>query len=171
MTASAAIPRPSGTPVCGQLDQKPRRRASPYSKDSRTEPPHSPPTPVPCRKRKTDKMIGAATPRVVYVGKKPINTVAMPISSIVATKVDFRPMRSPNQPKKAPPTGRAAKPTKFVVKAAMVPVKGSSVGKKSFEKTVAEKNVYKKKSYHSIAVPNVLALITGNILRKVVVSL
>src|SRR5579884_611104 len=83
---------------------------------------------------------------------------------------NFLPTRSPNQPKNAPPTGRAANPAKFVVNAAMVPAKGSSVGKKSFEKTVAEKNVYKKKSYHSIAVPNVLALITGNILCNVVIS-
>src|SRR5205085_10993837 len=91
----------------------------------------------------------------------------MPISNSVAISVDLRPTRSPNHPKKAPPIGRAAKPTKLVVKAAIVPAKGLSVGKKSLAKTVAEKKPYKKKSYHSMVVPSVLAARTGSIRRKV----
>src|SRR5690242_16086634 len=91
----------------------------------------------------------------------------MPISSSVAISVDLRPTRSPNQPKKAPPRGRATKPTKLVVKAAIVPARGLSVGKKSLAKTVAEKKPYKKKSYHSIVVPSVLAPMMGSIRRKV----
>src|SRR5213080_4733105 len=89
------------------------------------------------------------------------------MSRRVAISVDFRPTRSPNQPKKAPPMGRARKPTKLVVKAAMVPAMGSSSGKKSFAKIVAAKKPYKKKSYHSMAVPMVLAPRMGSIPRSV----
>src|SRR6266700_5685664 len=91
----------------------------------------------------------------------------MPMSKRVAIKVDLRPTRSPNQPKKAPPMGRARKPTKLVVNARMVPVTGSNVGKKRFGKTVAARKPYKKKSYHSIAVPTVLAPRMGSMLRTV----
>jgi hypothetical protein len=44
---------------------------------------------------------------------------------------------------------------------------GLRVGKKIFGKTVAAKKPYKKKSYHSMAVPIVLALRMGIILRIV----
>jgi hypothetical protein len=63
--------------------------------------------------------------------------------------------------------GRARKPTKLVVNAAMVPATGLSSGKKSFGKTVAARNPYKKKSYHSMAVPMVLAPRIGSMLRTV----
>ena len=135
--------------------------------DRSTEPPHSPPTPAPCRKRKMESRRGAARPIWAYPGSRPINAVAIPMSKRVAISVDFRPTRSPNQPKKAPPMGRARKPTKLVVNAAMVPATGSSSGKKSFGKTVAARNPYKKKSYHSMAVPMVLAPRMGSMLRTV----
>src|ERR671923_1691066 len=93
------------------------------------------------------------------------------MSKRVAISVDFRPTRSPNQPKKAPPMGRARKPTKLVVNDAMVPATGSRVGKKTFGKTVAARKPYKKKSYHSMAVPMVLAPRIGSILRTVTGSL
>lgn len=53
---------PMGTPTCGQLAQNPRRRWVPHSMDSRTEPPHSPPTPIPWNIRRTISTIGAAMP-------------------------------------------------------------------------------------------------------------
>jgi len=59
------------------------------------------------------------------------------------------------------------KPTKLVVNARRIPATGSNVGKKSFGKTVAARKPYKKKSYHSMAVPMVLALRIGSILRTV----
>ena len=39
---------PSGTPSCGQDAIRPRRFWAPHSIDISTEPPHSPPTPIPC---------------------------------------------------------------------------------------------------------------------------
>src|SRR5438067_13091431 len=89
------------------------------------------------------------------------------MSKRVAISVDFRPMRSPNQPKKAPPRGRAAKPTKLVVNDAMVPATGSSVGKKTFGKTVAARKPYKKKADHAMAVRMVLAPRIASILGTV----
>ena len=50
-------------------------------------------------------------PIVAYVGSTPIRTLAMPISSSVEISVALRPIRSPQWPKIAAPTGRAAKPT------------------------------------------------------------
>ena len=43
--------RPIGTPTCGQLALRPRRRSSPDSSVIRTAPPHSPPRPSPWTKR------------------------------------------------------------------------------------------------------------------------
>ena len=54
--------RPTGTPTWGQLAMKPRRRCLPHSMDISTEPPHSPPTPMPCTIRRTISRIGAAAP-------------------------------------------------------------------------------------------------------------
>ena len=87
--------RPSGTPSCGQLAKKPRRRCEPHSIDSSTEPPHSPPTPMPWMIRRTTSRIGAAMPQVARPGSRPIRNVAMPISISVHTRVALRPIRSP----------------------------------------------------------------------------
>ena len=55
---------PIGTPSCGKLAISPLRWLSPHSIDMRTEPPHSPPTPMPWAMRKRVSRIGAATPMV-----------------------------------------------------------------------------------------------------------
>src|SRR3954453_2974641 len=53
--------------------------------------------------------------------------------------------------------GRAAKPTNWVEKAARAPASSDSFGKNTFGKTRAAAVPYRKKSYHSIVVPTVLA--------------
>src|ERR671916_662465 len=62
-----------------------------------------------------------------------------------------------------PPTGRAKKPTPYVAKASKVPPSGVASGKKSAPKTSAAAVPYRKKSYHSIAVPIKLARATCQI--------
>src|SRR5918997_4389987 len=62
-----------------------------------------------------------------------------------------------------PPTGRAKKPTPYVAKASKVPPSGVASGKKSAPKTRAAAVPYRKKSYHSIAVPIKLARATCRI--------
>jgi hypothetical protein len=52
-----------------------------------------------------------------------------------------------------PPSGRAAKPSAYVPNASSVPVTGSDLGKKSAPNTRAAAEPYRKKSYHSTAVP------------------
>src|SRR5436309_2928394 len=56
-----------------------------------------------------------------------------------------------------PPSGRATKPTAKVRKDSIRPENGSTSGKKSFGKTRAAITPYRKKSYHSMVVPTVLA--------------
>src|SRR5579885_2311637 len=84
----------------------------------------------------------------------------------VAISVDLRQMRSPRCPKKMPPMGRAMKPTRKVVRDRSVATKGLNVGKKSLGKTSEAIVPYRKKSYHSMVVPSVLARMTGNIFRR-----
>jgi hypothetical protein len=55
---------PIGVPNCGQLAISPRRRVDPHSIASSTEPPHSPPTPMPWITRNTTSNSGAANPIV-----------------------------------------------------------------------------------------------------------
>src|SRR4051794_8156664 len=57
----------------------------------------------------------------------------------------------------AAPTGRAANPTNWVAKADSVPARMDSPGKNTAGKTRAAAVPYRKKSYHSIVVPTVLA--------------
>jgi hypothetical protein len=90
----------------------------------------------------------------------PIAAVAMPMINSEITSIDLRPTRSPKWPKMMPPTGRAAKPTPNVANAASVPTVGSAVGKNSSLKISAAAVPYRKKSYHSIAVPMKLARAT-----------
>ncbi len=48
---------PSGEPNCGQLPIRPRRLSNcDHSVATATEPPHSPPTPIPCSMRRTTRM-------------------------------------------------------------------------------------------------------------------
>jgi hypothetical protein len=89
------IKSPSGTPVCGKLPKNPRFCGGAYSTTRRTAPPHSPPTPNPCRKRIATSRRGAQTPMDSYVGRMPIMKVATPIISSVATSADLRPILSP----------------------------------------------------------------------------
>src|SRR5450759_3975668 len=87
----------------------------------------------------------------------------MPISKSVAISVDLRPTRSPRCPKRAPPKGRAIKPTRKVNNARIVPTVGTDSGKKTLGKTRVASVPYRKKAYHSIAVPIVLEKMTGPI--------
>src|SRR6476661_3463543 len=57
----------------------------------------------------------------------------------------------------AAPTGRAANPTNWVANDERVPARGDSPGKKTAGNTSAAAVPYRKKSYHSIVVPMVLA--------------
>ena len=102
---------PTGTPTCGQLAIRPRRRWLPHSMDSSTEPLHSPPTAMPCSTRSTTRRTGAATPMLEVPGSTPTSALAIPIISSVTMSVALRPSRSPQCPKIAAPTGRAANPT------------------------------------------------------------
>ncbi len=95
LTSPVDSSRPSGTPSCGQLAKKPRRRWLPHSIDISTEPPHSPPTPMPCRIRRITSRIGAAMPQLARPGSRPIRNVAMPMIISVVTRVALRPIRSP----------------------------------------------------------------------------
>lgn len=129
--------RPIGTPSCGQLAIRPRRLRLPHSMLMRTEPPHSPPTPMPWARRSTVRMMGAATPIVEAVGSTPIRNVAVPMRSRVVTSVALRPTRSPMCPKIAAPTGRAAKPTNSVLNDKRVPLSCELLGKNRWGKTRA----------------------------------
>ena len=75
-------------------------------------------------------------PMAAYVGITPIRKVATPMISMVATRVFFRPIRSPMCPKIRPPTGRATKPTAKVANASSVPTAGSLLGKNNFGNTM-----------------------------------
>ena len=63
-TAPVESSRPIGTPTCGQLPMKPRRFGLPHSMHSVTEPPHSPPTPIPWIRRSRTSSVGAQKPSV-----------------------------------------------------------------------------------------------------------
>jgi hypothetical protein len=160
LNTSVESSRPAGTPICGHEPKKPRRPLGAYSVDISTAPPHSPPTPMPCAKRRTTSRTGASTPIALWVGRQPIRNVATPMISRDSTSIDLRPTRSPKCPKTMPPSGRAAKPTAYVLNARRVPTSGSASGKKSLSKTSAAAVPYKKKSYHSIVVPMKLAATT-----------
>ncbi len=84
-----------GTPACGQAAISPRCLRVPHSMDIRTEPPHSPPTPMPCTIRSRVSRIGAQMPMEAKVGRHPMSTVAPPMSSSVTISEYLRPIRSP----------------------------------------------------------------------------
>jgi len=86
-----------------------RRPSGAFSVAISAAPPHSPPSPAPCRKRSAARSHGARTPAVAYPGSAPIRVVARPIISMVATSADLRPIRSPKCPNRNEPTGRARK--------------------------------------------------------------
>ena len=62
-TATLASNRPAGPPNCGQEVMKPRcLLVRAHSIDSSTEPPHSPPTPMPWMKRMMVRMTAPQMP-------------------------------------------------------------------------------------------------------------
>ena len=62
-TARLARNSPHGTPNCGQEAMKPREPSvRAHSIDISTEPPHSPPTPMPWMKRRTVRMTAPQMP-------------------------------------------------------------------------------------------------------------
>ena len=63
-TASVDSSNPRARRVAGRLAMNPRRLLDPHSIDMSTEPPHSPPTPMPCTTRSTTSRIGAPDPMV-----------------------------------------------------------------------------------------------------------
>ena len=87
---------PTGTPNCGQLAMKPRLPVrAPHSMANRTEPPHSPPTPMPCSARRSVSSTPPRMPMLAYGGTRATRNVPIPISDRVMTSVALRPMRSP----------------------------------------------------------------------------
>ena len=88
------------------------------------------------------------------MGNRPIKVDAIPINIKANTNVFFLPTRSPKWPKIIPPIGRAMKPAANVMKDNMSAVVGSTSPKKSFGNTSPAAAPYKKKSYHSILVPD-----------------
>ena len=69
VTVTAVMPlertRPMGTPNWGQLPSQPFRLRLPHSIDISTEPPHSPPTPMPWQARRTTRTTAAHNPMLV----------------------------------------------------------------------------------------------------------
>src|SRR5438067_644763 len=66
-TARFARKSPAGTPNCGHDAMKPRCLVVlAHSIASRTEPPHSPPTPTPCTNRNTVRITAPQTPMPTY---------------------------------------------------------------------------------------------------------
>jgi hypothetical protein len=106
-----AIRFPAGGPICAAEAQNPRCLGSPYSLDSRTAPPHSPPRPTPCANRRTTSSTPASPPMAACVGSRPISIVAMPVMSSVVTSTRLRPSWSPSLPNRNPPSGRDRYPT------------------------------------------------------------
>ena len=90
--------KPIGGPSWGNMPYQARRPSGAFSVAISAAPPHSPPSPTPCRKRNAASSQGASTPAVAYPGSAPIRVVARPIISMVATSADLRPTRSPKCP-------------------------------------------------------------------------
>jgi hypothetical protein len=81
--------------------------------------------------------MGARMPMVLYVGRRPMRTVAAPMVMRDSTSIFLRPMRSPKWPNTTPPTGRARNPTPNVANDSRVPTRGLEFGKNSSGKTRA----------------------------------
>ena len=64
LTTPVEQSRPRGTPSCGHEAMNQRWRCEPHSIDISTEPPHSPPTPMPWTTRSRVSSTGAASPIV-----------------------------------------------------------------------------------------------------------
>lgn len=130
--------RPVGEPCWAKAAKRNPRSFLACSVVISTEPPHSPPSAMPCTVRNTVSRIGAATPICPYVGRHPMPTVLTPISSSVATSAFLRPRRSPRWPKRMAPSGRARKPTQKVTKESSTPTAGGTSAKNSGANTRAE---------------------------------
>src|SRR4051812_43472633 len=132
-----AAKKPTDGPSWGKAAYRPRRLRGACSTASSAAPPHSPPSPMPCRKRSASSSNGAQTPNVPYPGSSPTNAVDSPISSSEATSTDLRPTRSPKCPNTTDPNGRAANATAYVENEASVALTGASVGKNASLRTSA----------------------------------
>lgn len=126
---------PIGAPSCGNIPYHARFPGGAFSIASNTAPPHSPPSPSPCPKRHKANNNGAITPAVAYVGNNPIATVEIPIVNNAATRVAFRPTRSPKCPNNADPTGRAKNAMANVANDSSIAADGSDFGKNNFGNT------------------------------------
>ena len=111
-TAPVESSRPIGTPTCGQLPMRPRRlRVAPLHAQRDRAAPLAADADALDQAQQDEQRRRPEADRGVAVGSTPISVLAMPISSSVEISVALRPMRSPQWPKIAAPTGRAAKPT------------------------------------------------------------
>ena len=129
--ASVARKAPPGAPEVTSPMTRPRRRSGAYSATRVSAPASSAPAPKPWTKRNRISRIGAATPIASAVGRSPIPTVAMPMSTMVRIIAGFRPTRSPRWEMMRPPSGRTTKPTAKVAKASIEADAGMTSGKKS----------------------------------------
>ena len=108
--------RPKATPSCGQAAHQPaallvaplhrqQHRAAPLAAD-RDALQHA--------AAAISRIGRRSAPTSPAPGSRPIRAVEIPISSSVMIRVALRPIRSPQWPKIAAPTGRAANPTEYV---------------------------------------------------------
>jgi crotonobetainyl-CoA:carnitine CoA-transferase CaiB-like acyl-CoA transferase len=142
MNRALAARKPIGAPNCMMETKRDSQPGGAFSTASRAAPPHSPPSPRPWPNRIRHSRAGAihAAPRcsiVPYVGRKAMASVEHPISSSEATRVDFRPARSPKWPNRMAPIGRAMKATPKLMKASNVWAGLDCAGKNSGPKTSA----------------------------------
>ena len=129
MPKSRLIPyaqkKPMGAPRLGKLPNSARFSAGAFSVATSAAPDHSPASPRPWQARHTHRSTTERGPSASYPGRRPTQNVAMPISSKAATRVFFRPKRSPKWPNRRLPKGRARKLTEKVTKARSVASTGS----------------------------------------------
>ncbi|BBX72502.1 hypothetical protein MSHI_04080 [Mycobacterium shinjukuense] len=133
LVSKTATPPPTRV----NMPYRPRWRAGADSALSNADPAHSPPTPSPCSNRRATRISGAAAPMAAVLGTRPTATVDTAMISSVATRVFFRPSRSPKCPNTAAPTGRDRKAVANVPIEAIVATAGPRCGKNTVGKTSA----------------------------------
>lgn len=122
-------------------------------------PPYSPPSASPCNTLTSRSSAGAKRPTEEYVGNRPVNVAPTPMTIILKRNANFRPTRSPSLPNTAPPNGLTAAPDTNAAKAAKSERAGVELGKKTRDRTTT-RDPYTKRSYHSITLPRVDAMVT-----------
>jgi hypothetical protein len=119
-----------------------------------------PATDRPCTSRQTTSRHVARDPAIAYVGSNPMAAVAPLIAITESWSARFRPCRSLNAPMARPPTGRtrnAAPKTKNVSSSAEFKC---FLGGKNFVASSGARKPKSAKSYHSSALPTVVAATT-----------